>query len=448
MALLATIAFGIPLALTLRDRVSQEVRFQARSQVDLLAATAADLMSRRSQLERLANKASASVRGRVVVVDARGRLLADSAGSGRLGSSYAGRPEIGAALSGRTFQDARHSQTLGEELLATATPILRRGRPVGAVRVTQSVAALNRAAGRSVRGLAVVAAVVLALTILAAVLIARRLTGPLRRLEGTAREIAEGELDQRAPVEGTSEQRSLAHSFNEMTARLSRALGSQQEFVADASHQLRTPLTGLRLRIEEATAACPPGEEYADAREELRAGLEEVDRMSEMVSELLILSSAGERHAPVESVPLDDAATAAVERWSGAAAEEGIWLSAECDRAARLPCARADLDRAVDSLVENALRYSPPGSRVVVRAAGSSIEVLDEGPGLGAEEHDQLFERFHRGSAGRAGAPGTGLGLPIARELARTWGGEASIANRDGRGARASLTFPAKGDPS
>lgn len=442
MALVATIAFGVPLGLTLRDRVGQEVRYQARSEVDLVAATAADLLGRRADLSRLARSASVSVRGRVVVVDRHGLLLADSAGPGRLGSSYAGRPEIAAALAGRSFQQARQSQTLGEEVLATAAPIVHGGRPVGAVRATQSVAALNRSVRQSIGGLAVVAGVVLALTVLVAMLIARRLSGPLLRLDATAREIDGGALERRAAVEGTAEQRSLARSFNRMTDRLSRALASQREFVADASHQLRTPLTGLRLRIEEALTSCPSGTEGAAVRAELTAGLDEVDRMAQMVSELLVLSSTGERDAARSRVPLAAAARGAVERWTGAAAEHGVWLSSNGDAAGVAWCARADLDRALDSFVENALRYSPPGSRVAVRASGAAIEVLDEGPGLGPGEAEQVFERFHRGSAGRLGPPGTGLGLPIARELARGWGGEASLENRAGRGARAVLSFP------
>ena len=436
------VAFGVPLGLTLRDRVRQEVRYQARSQVDLVAATAEDLLGRRADLQRLASTASASVRGRVVVVDRAGRLLADSAGPAQLGSSFAGRPEIRAALAGRSFQEARHSQTLGEEVLATATPIVRAGRPAGAVRVTQSVAALNRSVRNSISGLLLIAGVVLALTILAAVLIARRLTGPLRRLEGTARTIADGALDRRARVEGTAEQRSLARSFNEMTARLSRALAAQRDFVADASHQLRTPLTSLRLRLEEAQTASAGDGANASVRADLGAALDDVDRMSDMVSELLVLSSAGERDSPRERVSLAEAAGAAVKRWSGAAAERGIWLSADGDAAGEGSCARADLDRALDALVENALLYSLPGSGVVVRAIPGSIEVLDEGPGIATGEADELFERFHRGSAGSSGPPGTGLGLPIARELANGWGGDASIANRDGRGARAVLSFP------
>jgi signal transduction histidine kinase len=431
----------VPLAFSLRDRQDEEVRLQARGQADVVAATAADLLSpgTRGELRSLVSTAAQSVRGRIVVVDARGRLVADSAGSGELGTSYAPRPEIATALHGRRAQGTRFSKTLDEDLLATATPILRAGRVVGAVRITQSVAAVGRAVRRSVLGLALIAAVVLLIGLTAGWLIARQLARPLRRLETTAGEIAHGDLDRRAPVEGTSEQRSLARSFNEMTERLARALRAQREFVADASHQLRTPLTGLRLRLEEADAAARDDEAV---REEVAAALGEVDRLSQMVDELLLLSSAGGSDAPAEQVDLGAAARAAVARWEAAAGERGIDLSgAAHDGAGAVTVAHADLDRAIDSFVENALRYSPPGSPVRVEASRCRIDVLDGGPGLAPGEAEQVFERFRRGRAGRAGAAGTGLGLPIARELMLRWGASTAIENRPEGGARATIEF-------
>jgi signal transduction histidine kinase len=427
--LLAIIAFAIPLGFTLRDRVDDEVRLQARGQADVVAATAANLLGarRRAELRALVARAGESARGRVVVVDARGVLVADSAGPRELGSSYAARPEIRAALAGRRFQETRESRTLGEELLATATPVARGRQTVGAVRVTQSVAAVNRAVRRSWTGLVAIGGVVLLLGLIAGALIARALARPLRRLELTAGEIAHGDLDRRALVEGTAEQRSLARSFNEMTERLGRALRSQREFVADASHQLRTPLTGLRLRLEEIEATSPA------AGDDVAAALREVDRLSQMVNELLLLSAAGERDAPAADVDLRAAAEAAAARFERVrvAGTGGV-----------VRCARTDLDRALDSLVENAVNYSPAGSAVVIEVGERELAVLDSGPGLAPDEAEAVFERFHRGRAGRAGeAAGTGLGLSIARELMRRWGAEVSIATRPEGGARAAIRF-------
>jgi len=106
-------------------------------------------------------------------------------------------------------------------------------------------------------------------------------------------------------------------------------------------------------------------------------------------------------------------------------------------------CARADVDRALDVLIDNALRYSPPGGAVVLTGGHGRIEVSDRGPGLVPGEDELVFERFHRGRAGRQGPSGSGLGLAIARSLARAWHGDATLASRPGGGAVAVLEFPA-----
>jgi signal transduction histidine kinase len=281
--------------------------------------------------------------------------------------------------------------------------------------------------------------VVLLLGLAAGAVIAGQVARPMRRLNVAVRRITHGDLGARAPVEGSSEQRSLAESFNEMTDRLAGALSSQRRFVADASHQLRTPLTGLRLRIEEAQAV---GVSPA-ASAELDQGLREVDRLAEMVDELLVLSRANESPpGDAEVVDLADVADRAVERWRAAAEEHGLSIARGDDRSpARIACRPADIDRALDSLVENAVQYSEPGGEVCVTVRGGEIDVLDRGGGLEPGEEDEVFERFHRGRAGRSGPAGTGLGLSIARELARRWGGDVKLARRPGGGVRATLAY-------
>jgi signal transduction histidine kinase len=437
--LLVLLALGIPLALNVRDRVDAEVRVQAQSQADVVAATASGLLGAdRAGLGRLTRTSARTVRGRVVVVDRGGRVLADSSGGGSLGTSYASRPEIARALRGRGTQDTRDSRTLNEKILATTVPIVSGRRRTGAVRITQSVAAVDRSVRRSIAGLALIGLVVLVLGMAVGVLIARRIALPLRRLEATAERVAAGDLESRARVEGSREQRSLARSFNVMTERLGRALEAQRSFVADASHQLRTPLTGLRLRIEEArTETREPA-----VREELDQGLAEVDRLTGMVEELLTLSRAGAREAPAERIDLAEAVDDAARRWRPLAEDRGIELRSTPNGASgSVTCARSALERSVDVLVENALRYSPEGSAVEISSGARRVEVADRGPGLEPGEERRVFERFHRGSAGRQGPPGSGLGLPIAQELAREWGAEVRIENRDGGGTRAMLVW-------
>jgi two-component system, OmpR family, sensor kinase len=437
---LAVVSLGVPLALSLRDRVNSEVHSQALSQADVVAATSAELLNppRSRELGALVRSSGASVRGRVLIVDARGHVLADSAGSGALGSSYLSRPEIATALRGRAVQTQRASRSLGENILATAVPVLRGGSAVGAVRITQSVSAVQHAVASTVAKLGLVAGTVLLLGLLAGGVIARQIALPLRRLERAARLLAGGDLDARAVEEGSSEQRSLSASFNEMADRVQRMIEAQRDFVADASHQLRTPLTALRLRLEEARAAGASDGLAA----ELDAGTVEVDRLAAIIDELLVLSRAEDRELQGEMLGVTDAIDRAVQRWQAAAEARGIELRPAGDGTGSAWCARADLDRALDVLIENALCYSPAGGEVTLAGGGGRIEVRDRGPGLAAGEEELVFERFHRGSAGRTGPAGTGLGLAIARTLARAWRGEARLGNRPGGGAVAVLEFP------
>jgi signal transduction histidine kinase len=431
---LAIIALEVPLIISLRDRVDDEVRSAARTQAAFIAATT-DPADRR-ELDEVVRVAADRLRGRVIVVGPGGRLLSDSAGDARVGVDYSSRPEIAAALERRVYQERRPSQSLGQEILATAVPISDGDEIVGAVRVTQSVQAVGRATRRATLGLIAIGLLVLVLGLAAGAVIARQVAGPVHRLDHAARRFAEGDLSARAKVEGSAEQQRLARTFNDMTERIERLVASQREFIADASHQLRTPLAGLRLRLEEARASTRD----ADAHTEIDAGLAELDRLSMIISELLVLSQAGEVDAPPEQVDLEDAAHRAASRWNGAGGgrvrADGV--------AAEGFCPLADLDRVLDALVENALHYG--NGSVELRSAPGAVEVLDRGPGLGEDELSAVFERFHRGRAGRAGPAGTGLGLPIARELARRWGGEVTLVNRaDGAGARAVVTVPPLG---
>ena len=439
MLVLAVVALEVPLASSVADRIDAEVRSQARASADVVAASVADLLGPGSarERERLVDAAAESARGRVIVVDARGELLADSEGTPP-GRSYAGRPEIASALAERVYQRERRSETLGRTLLVTSVPVLRGGRAAGAVRVSQSVDAVDRAVRRAWVGLALIGLLVLGLGLLAGSVVAGQIARPMRRLDRAARTVADGDLSARAAVEGSAEQRSLAGTFNDMTARLERLVRSQRDFVADASHQLRTPLTGLRLRVEAARV------ETRDPAvgEELDAALAELERLALMIDELLQLSRAGERAGAGERIALGELATGAAQRWSATAAGRDQRLTAHADGAGAAWMSREDADRILDALVENALGYSPTGSDVEVAALAGRLEVRDRGPGLDPGEEEHVFERFHRGGAGREGGPGTGLGLPIARELARRWGGEVALKRRAGGGTLAEVRLP------
>jgi signal transduction histidine kinase len=439
---LAIVSLLIPLGLSLRDRVGAEVRLQARSEAEVVAARASTLVSggRTAALAALARAAASAVHGRVVIVDAHARIVADSSGPAQVGTVYANRPEIAAALTGDVSQVRRQSRTLDAEILATATPILDAGRRVGAVRVTQSIASVNAAVRRTWLGLALVGALVLGLGLVVVTLIARRVARPILELNDAATRVGAGDLTTRARVEGSAEQQTLARSFNAMTDRLATLLAAQKDFVADASHQLRTPLSGLRLRLEDAQATSTD----ARLRTELAACLRETDRLTHIVDELLELSRAGEEQQAAATTDPAGAVRRARDRFAASAAAAGCALHATSGPSddVAVVCHASDLDRMLDVLVENAIAYAP-GTPIELVADGPTIRVRDHGPGLAPGEAEGAFERFRRGRAAQSGPAGSGLGLAIARELARRWGGDVTAGDTPGGGATMAISLRA-----
>jgi signal transduction histidine kinase len=289
---------------------------------------------------------------------------------------------------------------------------------------------------RNVLVLVAVGLIALALGLALAWILAGSLARPLRALAGTARRVEEGDLEARADVTGATEQRDVAVAFNDMTDRLAHVLAAQREFVANASHQLRTPLTGLRLRLEAAGMKADDPELEA----ELHAAEAEVERLTRLLNALLTLAREGDRPRLRAPTTLREASEAAQLRWEARAAQSDHVLELEPGPDLAVRAAEEDVAIILDNLLENALVYSPAGTVVTISwDAAGRLAVTDEGPGVRPGEERQLFERFHRD---RPDQPGTGLGLAIVETLARRWGGSASIRNRAGAGAVAEVVLP------
>ncbi len=377
---------------------------------------------------------SSTVPIRLVVVDLAGRAVADSDGVAARGELYAtpDRPEFERVLgsTGTTTIDVqtRYSDDLGQELLVVTAPIFHDRQVAGAVRVSAETGTIDQQVRRAWLGLALIGLGVIAVGLTLAYFLASSLARPVERLQGVALDLGGGNLEARATPEGPKEVASLARSFNHMADALSSNIEAQRDFVANASHQLRTPLTGLRLRLE-----AIEGDGGPPAAQAQKAGAE-VDRLERLVDDLLALARATAGAGTAGSrVDLAEIATGAVDRWAAPARAAGHELDLEVEGAPVVWADPADAQHLVDNLIENALRYTPEGTHITVRAAADGgrpvLCVADDGPGIAPEDRERVFERFYRGANGRRSGPGTGLGLAIVAEIVHRWGGEVRLGD-------------------
>ena len=440
--LVVILALTVPLAIVLRDRARSELTALTLTNAQTIGAVLnAERLrgdpAERQRLARDAERYAADVGGRVVILDADGTVLVDSDGED-LGENFAtaGRPEVAQALASRASADVRRSDEEGGDIAVGAAPILDEGQLVGAVRISRGVRTVQENVSRATAAIVAVALGGLLAGLVLAVALARSLSRPLTRLAGTARRFGDGDLTIRAgEIHGDEEIEELAHSFDDMAERMERTVRAQREFVANASHQLRTPLTGIKLRLEGAIVDTTDPR----IREELRAADQEVDRLAQIIERLLTMAARIEE-GTAPRTDLGDAVDRAISRWRERAAQASSTLVGNGVGDSWAAADRDDVDQVLDVLIDNALTYAPGPIQVSATAHGDRVglSVTDHGPGIPADEAPRVTERFYRGRGAPAG--GSGLGLAIARELAERWGGGLAVGGDVG-GARIDVWF-------
>lgn len=384
---------------------------------------------------------SARTGARVVITDATGTAVVTSDGTD-LGTSYRNRPEIATALTGHADSGVRESMTLGGPLLYVAVPIQYGDQILGAVRLTYPAGLVDSEVDARVYRLELVGLVTLLAAAVIAMLVATAVTRRLRRLRDAAEQVAAGELSARVDNSGAGELGDLAASFNMMAARVQQLVEGQRDFAGDASHQLRTPLTALRLRLEgaSATAAADP----VAARQSLAAATAEVDRLQRLIDGLLMLARADGAQAARVRVDLAEVAHDRAVAWQPLAEERSARIQAVAYAPAWVWAVPGTVEQIVDNYVDNALEVTPPGGTITVRITRAVdrcvLSVEDVGPGLTAEQREHAFDRFWR--AGTDGG-GSGLGLAVVRSLARASGGEVRLEAASPEGTRALAVFAA-----
>jgi signal transduction histidine kinase len=441
-AVIVLLVLEIPLGIFYQQRETSRLTVDVERDATVLASYYEEPLEQGTPPDPAPAAAYAKRTGvRVVVVDDAGTSLVDTAGPA--GRDFATRPEISTALGGARAEGTRHSDTLNADLLYVAVPVTGGDQTFGAVRLTMDTREVQALVRRYWLGLAGVAAVVLLVMAGIGWAIARSVTRPLRTLEASAARFATGDLStSTAGPGGPAEIAALAAAMDTMARRLRHLLDEQREFVADASHQLRTPLTALRLRLENLQSAAATEVEAED----LDAAVDETSRLAGLVDDLLRFAraeEAGERR----SVDLAQLAADRVDTWSALAEAAGVSLGVTVPAGPVLVDAvPGGVEQILDNLIDNAVTAAPPGTRVSVDVARGDHDhrftISDQGPGLSDELKARALDRFWRLDHSR---PGTGLGLPIANALATASGGSLRLDDAPGGGLAVTVTLPASG---
>jgi signal transduction histidine kinase len=427
-ALLATVVIPLGLITAAHDR--HDYTGQAVATARSLASVAEEKLADHDQGAALAT-AITQLRGsgdRVAIVGRAGRLIAGAAlpaAAGQVRRVLAGYP--------RTVRPA-------DGVLLVVTPVRSDAghATVGAVALSRPAGPLGHRLAVLWAWLGVVSLAGLAAGALVAIALARWVSGPLGALEATARQLGDGALATRSDLRsGPGEVRRLAANFNTMAGRLEALVHGHRAMMADVSHQLRTPLTALRLRLDLLAQDADTG-----AADEIAGAQEEISRLSRLVDGLLAVARAENvvtRPVPVAVHGVAGDRTAA---WRPAAQERGIEITAVCPSPVWASLGDGHLEQILDNLLANAIDAVPPGGHVRVRctAAGpvALIVVEDDGPGMSESQRKAAFRRFFSASPG-----GSGLGLAIVHRLVTSNGGRAELSESPGGGLTVTLKVQA-----
>jgi two-component system, OmpR family, sensor histidine kinase MprB len=366
------------------------------------------------------------------VVTAQGAVWAPSGDAGLLTGSTAAA-DVAAGRRGSYYAEDKLN---GVRAMVLTTPLA----PGLAVQVAVPLNTVQGEVASVGATLALLSVIGVALAALAGWAVARAGLAPVGRLAALAERVtATGDPAGRVEVRRADELGRLATSFNTMLQALQRSLAAQRQLISDASHELRTPMTSLRVNCE--LLASAPGMPEPERQEVLNRIVAQVAELSQLVTSVTELARGETEPGRVEDVPLHDVVAASLDRarrdWpqtTFAADLEPCVVRGQADR----------LGIAVRNLLDNAAKFGSSGGPVVVRLRVGELTVRDRGPGIAPDDLPQVFDRFYRASSARA-VPGSGLGLSIVRQVAERHGGSVEAGSAPDGGTLVRLRLPGSG---
>jgi signal transduction histidine kinase len=387
---------------------------------------------------------------RITVILPGGRVLGDTDEDPAAMVNHADRPEVAAAFAGAGGSFTRYSATLHEEMMYVAVPVRHGSLPaLAVVRTAIPLTHVDRALRIIYLQIGLGGLAVAVLAAAAGLVVYRRLSRPLEEIRRGAERLARGELEARLEVSAAGEAGRLAESLNQMAERLRRLERLRREFVANVSHELKTPITAIKGFVEtlQDGAAADPEE----ARRFLDIVARHADRLDAIIRDLLLLSrieqEAGQAALELAPVQLRELLRAAVEVCAPEAAAKGVSVYLDCPLDLPVRVNAALVEQAAVNLIGNAVKYSESGRPVHVageRAGGEAvISVRDRGCGIEPEHLSRLGERFYRVDKARSRQQGgTGLGLAIVKHIAQAHGGRVTVESVPGEGSAFHVHLP------
>lgn len=545
---------------SLRMQLESEARITVEACLPYLLGEEEDAV-----LDALAKRLGDQVATRITIVATDGRVLGDSQQDPSVMDNHRERPEIRAAMEHGYGENTRYSFTLGQRMMYIAVPILHQdqGQVLGVARVALSLAVVDRAVRAVTVSVVIAMAVAALLIVMAAWVVSRITTRPIRRLTAAARHIASGEFNQRIPIATSDEIGELARSFNDMSVKLSQTIqaisrdktrlaailenmadgvimtdgeGSitmanraakvlfgirdearktlieavrdhemddllkqclktaeaqtvqyesktarryirviavpvihedlrgtllliqdltdlrdlqttRRELIGNVSHEFRTPLAGIKAMVETLRGGAIDDSERAD--DFLLRIDGEVDRLTQIVSELTELSriETGRAELRLEPVNLNLILEDVINQL-GPQIERHA-LTVETELADNLPLFDADqlrLHQALLNIVHNAVKFTPPGGRILlttrVEDRSVIVDISDTGPGIARSDLPHVFERFYKADRARSGRGGSGMGLAISKHIVEAHGGRISVQSTEGGGSTFTISIP------
>jgi len=380
----------------------------------------------------------------VRLLDAHGKLLHQTPAfrALRVPAESVAQPLQGTAWQGTV------TSSDGQEVRLFSRALTENGQLFAVIQVGESLVQLHTLLHKLVGELLVVGLLVLLACALGSYWLAARAFAPIQRLAATARAIKAGDLRSRVTVPtARDEVQYLALTLNEMIDSLDQAFSRQRRFVADASHELRTPVAVIRNKTDVALLGASTQQDYVTVLQGINA---EAERLGNLISDLLALARGDEGRTQFEreSVRLDLLAGAVAANGEPLAAERAITLEVQAPRPVTILGDEARLIQVVMNLLENAVRYTHPGGRVTVvveaRKNQARLAVRDTGIGIEPEHLPHIFERFYRVDPARRhrGGSSSGLGLSIVEWVVRAHGGAVAVESQLGQGSCFTVTLP------